>query len=161
MVVAEQGASWIRPLLDQLDGYHRQIRTTGRIGELKYAPDDVPPLPPSEYFARNCWVTASFPSPGEAESRHALGIDRFMWGSDYPHDEGSYPHTREALRRSFAGATEDELRQVLGGNAAALYGFDLDALRPLAAPVGPTVGELAEPYAGIPEGNHSPAFTRA
>ena len=66
-------------------------------------------MKPSEYFARNCWVGVSFPSPVEAEARHDIGIDRFMWGSDYPHDESTYPHTREALRRAFAGAPENEL----------------------------------------------------
>ena len=42
-VVTEQGASWIPPLLAQLDGYHAQMKT-GRIGELKYTPDQVLPL---------------------------------------------------------------------------------------------------------------------
>jgi hypothetical protein len=148
-------------LLDQLDGYHDHIRRHGRIGELKYSPDEIPARKPSDFFARNCWVTASFPSPVEAASRSRIGVDHFMWGSDYPHDESSYPHTREALRRSFAGTDEAELRQVLGGNAAHLYGFDLDALRPLAAVAGPTVAELGEPYTGgAPDGNRSPAFTR-
>ena len=54
-----------------------------------------------------------------------------MWGSDYPHDEGTYPYTREHLRQRFADASEDELRAIVGGNAAALYGFDLDALAPV------------------------------
>ena len=26
-----------------------------------------------------------------------------MWGSDYPHDEGTYPYTREHLRQVFPG----------------------------------------------------------
>ncbi len=130
-------------------------------GELKYQPDEIPPLRPSEYFARNCWVGVSFPSPTEAAARHAIGIDRFMWGSDYPHDESTYPNTREALRRSFRGATPHELDRVLGRNAAALYRFDLDALAPIAQRHGPTAEELAEPYDGIPEGNRSPAFAAA
>jgi len=87
--------------------------------------------------------------------------DRFMCGSDYPHDESTYPETREGLRRAFAGAPADDLRRVLGENAAALYGFDIDRLRPIADRVGPTIGELEVPYEGVPEGNRSPAFTRA
>jgi predicted TIM-barrel fold metal-dependent hydrolase len=158
-VLTEQGCSWIPPLLAQLDGYHAQMRT-GRIGELKYDPDEVLPMRPSEYFARNCWVGVSFPSPGEAAARHGIGVDKFMWGSDYPHHESTYPHTREGLRLSFAGTDPAELRQLLAGNAARVYGFDLDALAPIAARVGPTVDELAEPYAGVPEGAGSPAFHR-
>jgi len=106
-------------------------------------------------------VGSSFPSPGEARARHEIGLHHYMWGSDYPHDESSFPHTREALRRSFAGTPEAELRSVLGGNAAELYRFDLAALQPYADQVGPTLSELSEPYEGAPDGNRSPAFTRA
>jgi predicted TIM-barrel fold metal-dependent hydrolase len=159
-VLTEQGASWVPATLAMLDGFYAQMRKTGRIGELKYDADDVLPMKPSEYFARNCWVGVSFPSPVEAETRHRIGVDRFLWGSDYPHDESTYPNTREGLRRAFAGAPADELRKVFAENAAKVYGFDLDALAPIAARVGPTVEELSEPYAGIPEGNRSPAFTR-
>ncbi len=158
-VVTEQGASWIPPLLAQLDGFHAQMKT-GRIGELKYTPEQVLPLAPSDYFARNCWVGASFPSPVEAASRHGIGVDRFMWGSDYPHHESTYPHTREGLRRSFARTDPSELQQVLAGNAAKVYGFDLEALAPIAARVGPRLDELATPLDAIPSGATSPAFFR-
>jgi predicted TIM-barrel fold metal-dependent hydrolase len=160
-VLTEQGASWIGPLLAQLDLYHGQMKSVGRIGELKYDSDRVLPLKPSEYFKRNCWVGVSFPSPGEAASREDIGVDRFMWGSDYPHDESTYPHTREGLRRAFAGTPLDELQQILGGNAAKVYDFNMARLSSLAQKVGPTFEELSEPFVGIPEGNRSPAFTRA
>jgi predicted TIM-barrel fold metal-dependent hydrolase len=159
-VLTEQGCSWIPAVLAQLDGFHQQMVRHGRIGEFKYQPDEILPMKPSEYFARNCWVGVSFPSPGEAAARHEIGIDRFLWGSDYPHDESTFPHTREGLRRAFAGTDPAELQQVLAGNAAAVYGFDLDALRPIADRVGPTVEELSEPFEGTPEGNRSPAFSR-
>ena len=84
-----------------------------------------------------------------------------MWGSDYPHDESTYPNTREGLRRAFAGTDPVELQQLLVGNAATVYGFDLDALAPLAARCGPTVEELSVPYEGVPEENRSPAFVKA
>jgi predicted TIM-barrel fold metal-dependent hydrolase len=160
-VLTEQGCAWIPPVLAQLDGFHEQMARTGRIGELKYGPDDVLPMRPSEYFARNVWVGVSFPSPSEAEARHRIGVERFMWGSDYPHDESTYPNTREGLRRAFAGVDAVELQQLLAGNAAHVYGFDLDALRPHAERVGPTVTELSEPLTELPPGNRSPAFSRA
>ncbi len=158
-VLTEQGASWVPSLLKQLDAFHAQMKT-GRVGELKYGPDEVLPLRPSEYFARNCWVGASFPSPLEAASRHDIGLDRFMWGSDYPHHESTYPYTRESLRRSFAGTDPEELQRILAGNAAAVYGFDLDVLAPLAAAAGPTVAEVAIPLDAIPADATSPGFHR-
>lgn len=160
LVITEQGASWIPPVLEQLDGFWRQARTTGRIGEIKYLPEDLTPMAPSEYFHRNVWVASSFPSPSEAESRRTLGADRFLWGSDYPHHEATFPYTREALRRSFAGADPEELQRVLGGNTAAVYRFDLDALAPLAERFGPTHEEIAVPLTTLPTDAWSPAFTR-
>ena len=58
--------------------------------------------------------------------RHAVGVDKIMWGSDYPHRESSYPFSNEALRLSFAGIDPVEVQQMLGGNAARLFGFDMD-----------------------------------
>jgi hypothetical protein len=81
-----------------------------------------------------------------------------MWGSDYPHHEGSPPFSRESLRRAFAGVAASELHQILAVNAAEVYGFDLDVLAPLAAVHGPTVAEINQPYEGVPEGATSPCF---
>ena len=63
-----------------------------------------------------------------------------MWGSDYPHAEGTWPRTRETLAQVFCGVPEAELAAMLGGNAARLYGFDPALLRPVAERVGPERG---------------------
>ena len=44
----------------------------------------------------------------------------------------------------------DELQQLLAGNAAELYEFNLAALAPLAEQVGPTVAELSQPLTELP-----------
>ena len=137
----------------QLDGIIASVRE-GSIGELKYAEDTALPRSATEYFQQNVWLGASFPGPADVEARTVLGEDRFMWGSDYPHDEGTGPFTREHLRQVMHDLPEDELRKILGENAAKLYGFDLDALAPLAAQYGPTVEEVRQPArraAGEPE----------
>jgi hypothetical protein len=84
-------------------------------------------------------------------ARERIGVDRMMWGSDYPHDEGTHPYTREHLRSRFASVDPAEVEQMLTLNAAKLYGFDVDALQPLADKVGPTVAEVATPIEGVPE----------
>ena len=118
-------------------------------------------LQPSEYWARQCHIGASFIRPSEVPIREQVGVDRIMWGSDYPHKESSHPFSKEAIRLSFAGVDPDEVQQMLAGNAAALYGFDLDALAPIGAKIGPVVGEVARPLApdDFPEGSQKcPAF---
>ena len=159
-VVTEQGASWIPSMLRQLDAFQREMAKTGRIGELRFEVDNVLQKSASEYFAQNCWVGASFPSPSEAEALPTIGRDRFMWGSDYPHKEGTYPYTLESLRRTFSATPEADLRRILAGNIAGVYGFDLDALAPIAARVGPSPAAVAVPLDVIPDDSVSPAFTR-
>jgi predicted TIM-barrel fold metal-dependent hydrolase len=149
-VITEGSASAFPPLLAQLDDVLENIRG-GSIGELKYTAENALPRSATEYFHQNCWVGASFPAMADAEARHVIGVDRFMWGSDYPHDEGTPPFSREALRQVFHAVGEQELRKILAGNAAELYGFDLDALAPLAAQYGPTVEEISQPLDRLPE----------
>jgi predicted TIM-barrel fold metal-dependent hydrolase len=73
----------------------------------------------------------------EAEMRHQIGLQTIMWGSDYPHPEGTWPLTRRMLVEVFGGLPETEIEAMLGGNAADFYGFDRAALAPIAARIGP------------------------
>jgi hypothetical protein len=93
----------------------------------------------------------SFPKPADMDVRSMIASDRFMWGSDYPHDEGTQPYTREHLRQVTLDVPEDDLRRILGLNAAALYDFDLEALAPLAGQYGPTLDEVRQPLLELPE----------
>jgi predicted TIM-barrel fold metal-dependent hydrolase len=65
-----------------------------------------------------------------------------MWGSDYPHLEGTWPNTLKALRETFSTYPEEEVRAMLGENAARVYGFDADALQRVADEIGPTLAEI-------------------
>ena len=96
----------------------------------------------SEYFARNCFVGASFMPEHEGRFRHQIGVDRLMWGSDYPHLEGTWPNTMKALNATFSEYSEEEIRAILGLNAARAYGFDLAALQPIVDRVGPSIAAI-------------------
>ena len=150
-VMTEQGCAWVPGLLRQLDEMLEGIRSTGATGEIRYGKDHVLPRSATDYFKQNVWMGVSQPRGIDVEARDEIGIDRFMWGSDYPHDEGTYPYTREHLRKRFSGVDPSIVRKLLSENAAALYGFDLDALAPLAEKVGPTVAEVATPIDDVPE----------
>jgi hypothetical protein len=106
---------------------------------------------PSFYAKRNCWYGASFPSPADIRGLDYVGIDRILWGNDYPHFEGCYPHSRENMRLAFADVDEREVRMMLGENAAALYGFDLSKLRAAAERVGITPAQVKVPLDEIPD----------
>ena len=146
IVLTEQGTSWVPRGNDTLDWFHRRM-THGGAAEAVFfgAVAKGMSMTPSEYFQRNFWVGASFLRPSESALRYEVGVDRIMWGADYPHSEGSYPYTTEALRAAFAPCPPAETRMMVETTAADLYGFDLDALRVIGDKVGPTVADLQVP----------------
>jgi predicted TIM-barrel fold metal-dependent hydrolase len=107
-------------------------------------------LSPHEYFARNCYLGASMLPRHDVRYRHAIGVDRLMWGDDFPHPEGTTGHTPEGLRATLYDVPVDECRRMLAGVAAGVYGFDLDALTPVAARVGPKVADVHTPLDELP-----------
>ena len=90
-VITEAGCAWVPPLLERLDKVLARIRDTGATGEIRYGAEHVLPRSATEYFHQNVWMGVSQPGPKDAAARHEIGLDRFMWGSDYPHDEGTGP----------------------------------------------------------------------
>ena len=163
LVFTEQGTAWVPDELLRLDYFFDRMNSSDGSQEQVWGAEVMArlSLKPSEYWARQCHVGASFIRPMEMGVRHQVGVDRIMWGSDYPHKEASSPYSREAIALAFAGVPQHEAEQMLSLNAAKLYGFDLDFLRPIADRIGPRVDEV---FAGLPpravprEANMCPAF---
>ena len=165
LIFTEQGTAWIPETLRTLDYFYGRMKGGG-VGsqELEWGQGVVSTmtLTPSAYFARQCYAGSSFLRPTEALIRHEVGLDRICWGSDYPHLEGTQPFTMEALRATFAGIDPGEVQQMVGDNAARLYGFDRSFLDPIAAVVGPRVADVAVPLDAVPpEAVRCPALAEA
>ncbi len=128
MVFAEQGADWVPDTLRIMDNmYYGMFRhERARLS-----------LSPKKYFKRQCFVEAMFLGRREVEMRHAIGVENMLWGSDYPHYEGTWPHSRKSIEETLSGVPDEEVRKILSENAAPLYGFDLDELDAIASAVGP------------------------
>jgi predicted TIM-barrel fold metal-dependent hydrolase len=163
LVLTEQGTAWVPETLRTLDYFFDRMHHATGSQEREWGMPVVSALSlrPSEYWSRQCYIGSSFMRPAEAPLRSDVGIDRILWGSDYPHREASFPYSREALRLTFAGIDPAEVRAMIGENAAAVYGFDLAALAPLAAVHGPTPAEIDTvlPVEQIPpDADRCPAF---
>ena len=84
-------------------------------------------LKPSEYFLRQGFVTIT-DDPVAINNLHITGCDCILWGNDYPHDEGTYPNSRVQIDEIKAAVSAEDAHKIMAGNAARLFGFDLDAL---------------------------------
>jgi predicted TIM-barrel fold metal-dependent hydrolase len=147
VVQTEQQGAWYGDVLKELDSRWNGFRL--QIG-------DQFETPPSELLRSHYFVGASFQSRFEAETAIAQGYaDNIMWGSDYPHPEGTYrypeegeevPMTHLAMRNTYHGLPAEPVRKMLGENGVRVYGFDRDALATVAARINaPTLAELSHP----------------
>jgi predicted TIM-barrel fold metal-dependent hydrolase len=48
-------------------------------------------------------------------------IDNVMWANDYPHHEGSWPHSAATVERQMAHLSDDARAKILGLNAARMF----------------------------------------
>jgi uncharacterized protein len=113
IVLGEAGLGWIPYVLDRLDHEHRKYRDLV---------DDVRlPSTPREYFRRQVFLTYEEDELG-LELLPRIGASNVLWASDYPHGDGTWPHSREAIASSGLGRLDDDTRSlILWENAAALY----------------------------------------
>jgi len=139
LAITESTTVWVPEALALMDQRYSETHYSAKLGDYR----SHLKMQPSEYFHRNVVLGASCMPRREAEMRHQIGVPNIMWGSDYPHPEGTWPHTREQMRNTFRGLPEGELRAMLGGNAVRVYGFDADALARVAVRIGPRLEDFS------------------
>jgi predicted TIM-barrel fold metal-dependent hydrolase len=113
VVFIESGASWLVGLAERMDETY-----------LAHAAYVTPKLSllPSQIVARQ--VKCAFQSDkGCIIARKALGHQTLLWATDYPHMEGTFPHSQDVLEHLFEGVdiTEREKADIVGGTAARLF----------------------------------------
>lgn len=150
-VITEKGFGGLLEQMNYHDRVYAMLRnpgdSTGAQGAAEFVGDYIEsvPHPPSEYLRKNCWIGATFMSASDVAQRNRVGVDRMMWGCDYPHPDATWPHSRESLAKAVVGVPEQEARKMLGLNAVSFYGFDRAALDPVAAEFGPRPNEILTP----------------
>jgi predicted TIM-barrel fold metal-dependent hydrolase len=140
-VVTEGASYWVADMKWKWDQYLGGGHTTKKMAALMKG---ILSKLPSEYFGENIFVGASTMSKEEIRRRHSIGCDTVMWGTDYPHPEGTWPNTVERLRKDFGDVPVGDTRKMLSDTAARCYGFDVEALRPIAEKIGPTPEDLGQ-----------------
>ena len=112
-VLVEGGIGWIAAQLRFMDHWWKDHH--------RWMAPELTELP-SVYFHRQFWATFEDDRPGLL-TRELLNVDHLMWGSDYPHTEGTFPYSREQIAKDFAGIAEGEVYKMVVANAAHLYGL--------------------------------------
>jgi predicted TIM-barrel fold metal-dependent hydrolase len=112
----EAGIGWVAWLLDAMDEAYRKHHfwVRPKLGKL-----------PSDYFREHGFASFQEDAAGLAVAESMNLADNFMWGNDYPHHEGTWPHSAEAIERTMGGLSDSARAKILGLNAARLFGFEV------------------------------------
>jgi len=112
LVVLESGCAWMPWWLERMDEMREVIGFTAPMQ-----------MKPSEYFARQCWISMEPDDALGAETALRLGADRLLWAYDYPHSDSCTQPMRH-LGESLAPLDASARHQIEGDNAKALYGLE-------------------------------------
>jgi predicted TIM-barrel fold metal-dependent hydrolase len=168
LVFTEQNDKWWSATLEQMDSLARygvrELDLPANVQLYEGPPYGFVRLArlPSEYCADNVFIGWTCLAPFEAADAVASNYaGQVMWGSDYPHPEGSWQYPRSEdevpvthlhLRDTFSAIPRDHAAAMLGGNAIRVYGFDAGKLQAVASRINSlTFAELGTPLAGEPE----------
>jgi len=111
VVFLESSGGWVPFWLERLD--EQADSFGGFCPELR--------LKPSEYFARQCWISYEIDEHTLPALAPFIGEDRIVWGSDYPHHDATFPGAVDTLRDTMAPLPPEVQAKILGANAAHLY----------------------------------------
>jgi uncharacterized protein len=114
IVFAEYDLCWLHPFLTKMDASLRksesQTRNSAKFSAL-----------PSEYIKRQVYATFQEDRIGVIGAEVFAMLDNYMWASDYPHGNSTWPHSREAIRDQFEGIPNHIQRKLTWENAARFY----------------------------------------
>ncbi|HXJ37238.1 MAG TPA: amidohydrolase family protein [Candidatus Eisenbacteria bacterium] len=114
LVLAESGIGWLPYFIRRMDAAGEKHTPKAQDYRLR--------AKPSEIFARQVYATFE-EEPLGPELLRLLDPDNFMWASDYPHPDSTFPHSREAIAHAFAGLDPAFTEKVTATNCKRLYGF--------------------------------------
>ena len=114
VVMVECGAGWLSWLLERMDEAFEEHEqwVKPKLAER-----------PSFYVRRQGHVTFGNDAAGVV-NRDFTGVEPLLWASDYPHPEGTWPHTQETLGRIFATVDPAERHRITYETTARLYGLE-------------------------------------
>jgi predicted TIM-barrel fold metal-dependent hydrolase len=111
VMVSEGGATWGPFIADRLDEAYRQHGSMVRPMLRRL---------PSEYLYEN--VYASFQHDRSAvKAMTAMGWNNVVWGSDYPHIEGTFGHSQKTLHELFDDVDPASRQRITQGAFAELF----------------------------------------
>lgn len=110
LVSVENDVGWIPHFIYRMDHAHENMRGT---------PNELPRAP-GDYVRRQVFATFQ-DDPVGPRTHELFGEDSYMWASDFPHSDSTFPGSRQWIDENFAAVPEGVRRKITCDNAVRLY----------------------------------------
>ena len=80
--------------------------------------------PPSYYYSQSVY-SCFFKDTVGVELIEKVGLDQVMFETDYPHQDGTFPHTKKIAEELFSHLPQDQVNKIARENAIRLFQLDL------------------------------------
>jgi predicted TIM-barrel fold metal-dependent hydrolase len=118
LMYAEAQIGWIPYLLERVDDVWETHR--GWSHSQLHCPER-----PSTYYHRQVY-SCFFKDPVGVDLLDRVGADHVVFETDYPHQDGTWPWSRQAAAEQFGHLDDATIRKIARGNAISLLGLDLE-----------------------------------
>ncbi|WP_436777402.1 amidohydrolase family protein [Yinghuangia sp. YIM S09857] len=113
LLYAEAQIGWLPYLLERVDDVWDTHRGWSN------SQSACPELP-STYYHRQVH-SCFFKDRAGVEMLHRIGVDNVMFETDYPHQDGTWPHSVKAAEEQFGHLDDESIRKIARGNAIKLF----------------------------------------
>jgi uncharacterized protein len=115
MVSAENDCGWVPHFMYRQDHFfHKYTSSEDKLLEMK----------PSDYIRRHFWATFQDDIVGPMTYRY-FGEDNYMWASDFPHGDSTWPNSRKVVEQDSDGVPQTITQKIVHSNVVKLYKMDL------------------------------------
>ncbi|MGO9061338.1 MAG: amidohydrolase family protein [Candidatus Binataceae bacterium] len=115
LISAENDSGWLPHYIYRMDHAHEKFNVMS---------DDPLPQKPSYYIRRQMMATFQ-DDPIGPMTWEFFGADNYMWASDFPHTDCTWPHSRAVIERDFAKLPDAVTRKIVFENVARVYQMEL------------------------------------
>ncbi len=115
LMYAESQIGWIPYFVERADDtWHTHQWAQG---------EERSELPPSHYYRKHIF-SCFFKDTVGIDLLDRIGVDNVLFETDYPHQDGTFPHSRETAEKLFGHLDPEVIHKLARGNAIELFGLD-------------------------------------
>jgi predicted TIM-barrel fold metal-dependent hydrolase len=115
VALSEGGLGWIPYMIERADYVWEGHRNYAGVHDVR----------PSDLYRKHIWGCFISDVTG-IRDRDAVGVDRMLWESDYPHGDSLWPHAREKAAELLSAVPDQDVHRIVELNAREVFNFDAD-----------------------------------